>query len=184
MSTAGVFAQRGNSVRYLARSDEPTATAIQALTSTGQAPGYDFTFTNFGPATAFIGVGASRQEAIDNAKIPKLGSSGTLCFVLPPGQRSIEASPTAWFAAITAAGSADLFITPGKGPVGSSSGVGLDLSGKSTDASLYAIQASLDNLLDRLGDLLAETRVISHYLNEGFNLCDDLAQSRADAALV
>lgn len=59
MSTSGVFAQRGNSVRYLARASEPTGTAIQALTSTGQAPGYDFTFTNFGPAAAFVGVGLS-----------------------------------------------------------------------------------------------------------------------------
>ena len=183
MSTAGVFRQRGNTVRLVAHSGPVAPRAIQApSTGSPQPPGYDFTFTNLGPSLAFVGVGATEAAAIANAQAPSEGTGGEYCLVLAPGQRSYEADPNSYFAAVTPSGTADIFITPGKGPADGFTG---DLlNGTTSDTAI--ILAKLDGIGEQLRGLLVELMAQTFYMREGFIVMDepDLVRRDADKALV
>lgn len=183
MSTAGVFRQRGNTVRFKAFEGTTAPRAIQApSTGSPQPPGYDFTFTNLGPALAFVGVGATEALAIANAQMPVEGTSGEFCLVLAPGQRSFEADPNSYFAAVTLDGTADILITPGKGPADGFTGS--LRSNVVNDAAV--IMSKLDGLGEQLRGLLAELMTQTYYLREGFIVMDepDLIRRDVDKALV
>ena len=174
MATSGVFAPRGNTIRFLAFAGP--GMAHRAPTETGGTAGYDFTLTNLGPGLAVIGVGASESEAISRAVIPAVGDpTGVKCFILPPGQRSIEAHPLAYFAAVTFGGTADILITPGKGPVDGFTGDLLAATSGPTD-----ISDQIRELRDQLRDLLVELKAQTYILREGFVINDEVETIRHD----
>ena len=177
MATAGVFRQRGNTVRIGANTNVPPR-AYQALSTSGSPSGYDYTFTNLGPSVAFVGIGQTEADAIANSAIPNEGGPGRYCVILAPGQRSYEGDSNSYFAARTINGTADIFITPGKGP---SDGFTGDLGGVGAASVDEASENRFVALRDLMRDLLVELRAHTFYMREGFVVMDDPDTIRRDS---
>lgn len=177
MATAGVFRQRGNTVRISANTSVPPM-AYRAPSTSGSPSGYDYTFTNVGPSLAFVGIGQTEADAIANSAIPVEGGLGKYCVLLAPGQRSYEGDSNSYFAARTISGTADIFITPGKGP---SDGFTGDLGGGNADELDASTEERFVALRDLMRDLLVELRAHTFYMREGFVVIDDPDQVRRDA---
>ena len=100
MSDQIVFVQRGNTKRISA-GVWPAISSVQMSVATGFPPTDNYIITNFGPSTAFVGYGSTSAAAIANAKVPASGdTAGVFCFVVCPGQQSIEAKDGVYFAAV------------------------------------------------------------------------------------
>lgn len=170
------FVQRGNTRRIRAIAERPSSSVrMTVVTDMPQADNY--ILTNFGPAVAFIGYGASSDEAINNAEIPVVGDAGEFCFILPPGQRSIEAKHGAYFAARTESGNADILITPGKGSVEGGSEVTGEVSNTDLADLLLYESGAQQELLQRI---LIELRTQTEFLKQGLNVADDPDSIRGD----
>ena len=73
---------------------------------------------NSGAVTAFVTFSTvSGADAQSKAVIPTgTGANSKFCWPIPPGAIEIfTAPPSAYWSAITASGSADLYLTPGEG---------------------------------------------------------------------
>ena len=91
MSTEGIFNIRGNTKRLTATAGAMIS-AVKMSRATEFPPAGDFIINNFGPSVAFLGWGPDSDTAIANAKVPATGeTTGTFCYVVHPGARSIEA---------------------------------------------------------------------------------------------
>ena len=171
------FVQRGNTKRISAGPWRPSS-AVRMSVATDMPQADNYILTNFGPAVAFVGYGGSSDEAIDNAEIPASGdSSGEFCFVLPPGQRSIEAKHGVYFAARTESGNADILITPGKGSIESDS----DASSQTSNADLAALLLYESGVQqEMLRAILIELRTQTEFLKQGLNVAEDPDSVRGD----
>ena len=177
------FALRGNT-RRLAATPRIATVAIKVSQTADVFPqARNYILTNFGPSVAFVGFGPDSATAITNAKAPTAtDTTGEFCYVLPPGQRGIEAAPGAWFAAVTESGTADILITPGYGMV---DGFG-DGAASSTAASGAAL-AELVNYAfgpqqEMFNAILIELRTQTEFLRQGLNVTDSPDLVRADQA--
>lgn len=76
-----------------------------------------FRLHNAGTVTAFIAFGVDASTAQTNAVIPTgTGANSKYSFPLPPGFAEVFSAPNATFwSAITASGTASIYITPGSG---------------------------------------------------------------------
>lgn len=107
------FAQMGNTIKLVAASTAPSP--VQAPSKT--LGGNQYRIVNTSLITAFLSYGQTAAEATANAVIPTGGGANSK-FSLPllPGTDEILTFvPNAYFTAITASSTADLFITPGDG---------------------------------------------------------------------
>ena len=181
MSIPQTFAQRGNTRRLFTALTSPMANAMQITVAAGFPPANNYIITNSGPAIAYVGYGPDSATAIANASVPAVGdSTGTFCFVVKPGQRSVEAKPDAWFAAVTETGSANLMITPGHGLV-DGFGEGLDTTEVQEGVSLIGLLAySLGEQQELLKGLLAQLLTITDCLKQGHNVSDDVEVARSE----
>lgn len=180
MSTPGLFQLRGNTRRLTARPGLSSG-AVQMSTITGMPQASDYTLTNFGPSVAFVGWGPDGDTAVDNAREPT-GATPRFCVVLYPGQRTIEAKHAAFFAASTASGTAEIFISPGHGLV-DGFGAG-NITGDQSDSAallelLYEQRGAHNELLK---NTLIELRVITNFLKQGLNVAEDPNAARGDEA--
>ena len=102
---------RGKTVMITAATSAPLGVQCQEIGTNG---GYQFRIHNAGTVTAYLAFGASDSEAQTNAVIP----TGTPQYgiPLPAGIVEVLSFPVnCYFSAITASGTADIFITPGAG---------------------------------------------------------------------
>ena len=170
MSTETIFALRGNTVRLSASPGLP-GQAVQMSVIAGTVQASDYTITNLGPAVAFVGWGPDKATALANAREPTTGDP-RFCVVVYPGQLAIEAKHGAWFAASTAAGSADILISPGHGLVHG-------FAGPSSQATSQ-VEALQQQQLDALELILTELQVLTLLTKEGFILPGELDDLRSD----
>lgn len=81
----------------------------------GTNEGYQFRIHNAGTVLAHLAVGVSAAEAQTNAVIPVAGV-GQNTVALPSGVVEVLSFPkNSFFSAITASGTASIYIVPGKG---------------------------------------------------------------------
>ena len=108
------FSPTGKTI--LVTGDTTAPTGIQAPES-GTNGGYQFRLYNSGTVAAFLAVGTTAGEAQANAEIPTGGGADSKkVVVLPPGITEVLSFPiNSFFSAITASGTAPIFIVPGKG---------------------------------------------------------------------
>lgn len=170
------FAPHGNTKRITART--VATSAVKMTTAVGFLKSDSYIISNFGPAVAFIGYGSSQSEALTNARIPADGdNTGTFCFIVPPGQRTVDAlsKDTAYFAAVTVSGTADVFITPGRGEVNGS----LDSQASTADlGSILNYESGTEQEL--LRGILIELRTHTEFLKEGLSVAEDPDLIRGD----
>lgn len=182
MSTEGIFNIRGNTKRLTATTGAMIS-AVKMSRVSEFPPAGDFIVNNFGPSVAFLGWGPDSDTAIANAKVPASGeATGTFCYVVHPGARSIEAKDGAYFAAMTESGTADIMITPGRGLV-DGFGAGNVASDATTSAGMLALLAYSTGVQQELLEgVLIELRTLTHFLKEGLNVAEDPDSARSDAA--
>ena len=174
MGASGVFAQRGNTRRFTA-GPWPAPSSIRMSVATGMPQADNYIITNFGPSVAFVGYGSNSAEAIANADVPVDGdTTGEFCFIVPPGQISIEAKHGVYFAAVTVSGTADIFITPGIGEV--TSGVP-DQTSNEEFGTLFLYAQAQQELMQKI---LIELRTQTEFLKQGLNVADDPDSIRGD----
>lgn len=105
------FSPRGKTVLIAAATTAPSGVQCQ---ETGTAGGYQFRIHNAGTVTAYLAFGATGSEAQANAVIP----TGTPQYGIPLSAGIVEVLSfpvNCYFSAITASGTANIFITPGAG---------------------------------------------------------------------
>lgn len=113
MSYTIPFLQNGASRRVVAATVAPTAVQVQSTFTAVANPRTQMRVVNNGTNTAFLGAGATAAVAAANAVV--VTTSGN-SIPLIPGTVEILSFPADWyFTAITASGTADIYITPGEG---------------------------------------------------------------------
>lgn len=171
-----VFAPHGNTKRITARTS--VTSSVQMTVNSDFLKSDSYVITNLGPAIVAMGFGSSSAEARANARFPETdNTTGTFCFIVPPGQRTIDAlsKDTVYFAASTASGTADVLITPGTGMVYGS----LDNQSSPMDiASLVSYESGIQQEL--LQAILIELRTHTEFLREGLNVAEDPDLIRGD----
>lgn len=184
MSTEGISVLSGNTKRITAKVGS-TISSVKMTTATGFPPAGDYTISNFGPNVAFVGWGPDSDTAIANADVPATGdTTGKFCFIVYPGQRTIEAKDGAYFAAVTSIGTADILITPGRGLVdGFGDGnVVNDLSNTVATAAMLSVTWGAQMELLQL--ILIEMRTQTDFLKQGLNVAEDPDVTRSDQAAI
>lgn len=86
-------------------------------TSLGTTEATQYRIHNSGNVVIFYAYGSTGAEAQSRAVIPTgSGSDAQYCSPLPPGAAEIvSALPNCYWSAVTASGSAEVYITPGRG---------------------------------------------------------------------
>jgi hypothetical protein len=107
------FTQLGDTIKIVAASTAPNP--IQASSKT--LGGNQYRIINNGTVACFLAYGVDAATATANAVIPTGGgSSAKFCLPILPGTDEILTFlPNAYFTAITASSTTDIFITPGDG---------------------------------------------------------------------
>jgi hypothetical protein len=107
------FTQLGNTIKLTAASTAPSPVQVPSKTLGGN----QYRIINNGSVTCFLGYGVDGATATANAVIPTGGGANAqFCLPILPGTDEILTFlPNAYFTAITASSTADLFITPGDG---------------------------------------------------------------------
>ena len=180
MSATHTFRPRGPTVRLLAGPHSgllPASAAARASRSSAQPYARDFLITNLGPVPVFLAWGADAATAVANATIPERGASQS-CRVVLPGQCGIEADPDSYFAAVTEAGEADVFVLPGIGEVNE---IGYDaVQTQAMAASLGLMALIMRANRETLTNLLVEARTQTAFLKSGLGVADEPDAVRAD----
>lgn len=89
-------------------------TGVQAL-AVGATPAENYRIQNNGTVTAFVAFGKDASTAQTNAVIPTAGNSKN-SFPVPPGAiEVVSANVDCYWSAITATGTASVYVTPGMG---------------------------------------------------------------------
>jgi hypothetical protein len=116
LSSVSPFRRNGNTAKITANISGSLPTPIQVTqgTSTDER---QYTITNVGNNDAWVADAATSALATSGAVIPTGdGANAKAVFpVLARSQVTISAATNAFFCAITASGTSDLYITPGKG---------------------------------------------------------------------
>jgi hypothetical protein len=106
------FSPRGKTVIVAAATTAPTGIQVGEIGTVG---GYQFRIHNAGTVTAYIAFGASAADAQTNAVIPTAGTP-QYGIPLPAGIVEVLSFPIgSYLSAITASGTADIFVTQGAG---------------------------------------------------------------------
>lgn len=103
------FTKMGNTVAFVATDTAPTP--VQAVSST--LGGNQYRIINNGAVTVFLGYGTTASDATNNAVV--VTTTGPSFPLLPGTDEILTFVPNAYFTAITAAGSANVYVTPGDG---------------------------------------------------------------------
>jgi len=105
------FSPTGKTILVAAATTAPTGVAAP---ESGTKDGFQFRIHNAGTVTAYLSFGATAQAAQDNAVIPTATSQFSI--PIPANIVEVLSFPVgSYFSAITASGTASVFITPGKG---------------------------------------------------------------------
>ena len=103
------FTKMGNTVAFLAATTAPTP--VQAVSTT--LGGNQYRIINSGSVTVFLGYGTTASDATNNAvAVTTTGASFPL---LPGTDEILTFVPNAYFTAVTNAGTANIYVTPGDG---------------------------------------------------------------------
>ena len=103
------FTKTGNTITFTA--NVAAATPVQCLSTT--LGGNQYRVINTGTITVFLGYGSTSAEAANNAVV--VTSSQTAFPLLPSTDEILTFVPNAYFTAISASGTATIYITPGDG---------------------------------------------------------------------
>jgi gamma-glutamyltranspeptidase len=103
------FTKMGNTVAFVAATTAPTP--VQAVSST--LGGNQYRIINNGAVTVFLGYGTVASDATNNAVV--VTTTGSSFPLLPGTDEILTFVPNAYFTAITSAGSANVYVTPGDG---------------------------------------------------------------------
>lgn len=103
------FTKTGNTITFVANTSAPTPVQCASTTLGGN----QYRVINTGTVTVFLGYGSTSAEAANNAVV--VTSSQTAFPLLPSTDEILTFVPNAYFTAITAAGTATIYITPGDG---------------------------------------------------------------------
>lgn len=103
------FTKTGNTITFVANTSAPTPVQCASTTLGGN----QYRVINTGTVTVFLGYGSTASEATNNAVV--VTSSQTAFPLLPSTDEILTFVPNAYFTAITAAGTATIYITPGDG---------------------------------------------------------------------
>ena len=103
------FTKTGNTITFVANTSAPTP--VQCLSTT--LGGNQYRVINTGTITVFLGYGSTSAEATNNAVV--VTSSQTAFPLLPSTDEILTFVPNAYFTAISASGTATIYITPGDG---------------------------------------------------------------------
>lgn len=103
------FTKMGNTVAFTAATTAPTA--VQAASSS--LGGNQYRIINAGNVTVFLGYGSTATDAANNAVV--VSTTGAAFPLLAGTDEILTFVPNAYFTAITANGTAAIYITPGDG---------------------------------------------------------------------
>jgi hypothetical protein len=103
------FTKTGNTITFTAATTAPTP--VQCSSST--LGGNQYRIINNGTVTVFLGYGTTSSDAANNAVV--VSSTGAAFPLLPNTDEILTFVPNAYFSAITASGTAQIYITPGDG---------------------------------------------------------------------
>lgn len=103
------FTKTGNTITFIA--DVTAPTPVQCASTT--LGGNQYRVINTGTVTVFLGYGSTASEATNNAVV--VTSSQTAFPLLPSTDEILTFVPNAYFTAISASGTATIYITPGDG---------------------------------------------------------------------
>ena len=103
------FTKTGNTITFTANVAAPTP--VQCVSTT--LGGNQYRVINTGTITVFLGYGSTSAEAANNAVV--VTSSQTAFPLLPSTDEILTFVPNAYFTAISASGTATIYITPGDG---------------------------------------------------------------------
>jgi hypothetical protein len=103
------FTKTGNTITFVANTSAPTPVQCASTTLGGN----QYRVINTGTITVFLGYGSTSAEAANNAVV--VTSSQTAFPLLPSTDEILTFVPNAYFTAISASGTATIYITPGDG---------------------------------------------------------------------
>ena len=103
------FTRTGNTVAFTANVAAPTPVQCPSTTLGGN----QYRIINSGTVVVFLGYGTTSSEASNNATV--ITTTGLSLPLLPSTDEILSFVPNAYFTAITASGTASIYITPGDG---------------------------------------------------------------------
>jgi hypothetical protein len=106
------FTVTGNTIKITAATSYPTAAQVSSTTLGGNQYRVVNSSTSQG---AFLSFATDAATAQTNCVIPTVGSPTRTLYLLPNTDEILTFVPNAYFTAITAANTADIYITPGDG---------------------------------------------------------------------
>ena len=112
MSVNGAYTVTGNTVKLTAATSAPTPVQCSSTTLGGNQYRIINASTTQG---CFLSFAQDAATATSNCVIPTVGSPTRTLYILPSTDEVVTFVPNAYFTAITAANTADLYISPGDG---------------------------------------------------------------------
>ena len=109
MSVSAPFCPSGNTVTFTAAVSAPTP--VQAVSTT--LGGNQYRIINAGNVTVFLGYG--NTAALANTAAAVVSTTGPAYPLLAGTDEILTFQPNAYFTAITASGTATIYVTPGDG---------------------------------------------------------------------
>ena len=103
------FTRTGNTITFTAATTAPTPVQCPSTTLGGN----QYRIINSGTVVVFLGYGTTSSEASNNATV--ITTTGLSLPLLPNTDEILSFVPNAYFTAITASGTASIYITPGDG---------------------------------------------------------------------
>jgi len=107
------FLPLGNSIAITGATSAPTAIQAPSNAALQTSSNQQFRVVNSGTNTVFLGVGATAAAALANAVL--ITSSQASIPMLPGSVEILSFPMNSYFTALTASGSAVVYITPGQG---------------------------------------------------------------------
>jgi hypothetical protein len=103
------FTRTGNTITFTAATTAPTPVQCPSTTLGGN----QYRIINTGTVTVFLGYAVASSDAANNAIV--ISTTGLSLPLLPNTDEILSFVPNAYFTAITASGTAQIYITPGDG---------------------------------------------------------------------
>lgn len=103
------FTRTGNTITFTAATTAPTPVQCPSTTLGGN----QYRIINTGTVVVFLGYGTTSSDASNNATV--ITTTGLSLPLLPSTDEILSFVPNAYFTAITASGTAQIYITPGDG---------------------------------------------------------------------
>ena len=103
------FTRTGNTITFTAATTAPTPVQCPSTTLGGN----QYRIINTGTVVVFLGYGTTSSDASNNATV--ITTTGLSLPLLPSTDEILSFVPNAYFTAITASGTAQIYITCGDG---------------------------------------------------------------------